>query len=309
MNLWWRRPIPKRFKTRERQFEIVKDSTTSMPNVLFVGNSFLFQVYDYVPVREIFSDMNHWYYNLESFAGFDRLYDKITNIDRLQTILLSDYVVWFADGCQIYKTSYGFVEDAILRLCIEDDRYKEVTNALADSLFREKAAMLAQNGDEIDSANLRSKSMLKAIDDIKLDPERYFVELQGDGVPTSRNKRVAKILAAKQFIKDAEWYNKLKIYSITNDINIDEAVNIEIENINNNKPLIRDMELSITDIEQYNHLVNKMVEEIKSKPELLKEIKKKAVKNNKSLEQAIIDDAQWIVNYRLNNKNSEVENK
>ncbi len=309
MNLWWRRPIPKRFKTRERQFEIVKDSTTSMPNVLFVGNSFLFQVYDYVPVREIFSDMNHWYYNLESFAGFDRLYDKITNIDRLQTILLSDYVVWFADGCQIYKTSYGFVEDAILRLCIEDDRYKEVTNALADSLFREKAAMLAQNGDEIDSANLRSKSMLKAIDDIKLDPERYFVELQGDGVPTSRNKRVAKILAAKQFIKDAEWYNKLKIYSITNDINIDEAVNIEIENINNNKPLIRDMELSITDIEQYNHLVNKMVEEIKSKPELLKEIKKKAVKNKKSLEQAIIDDAQWIVNYRLNNKNSEVENK
>jgi hypothetical protein len=59
MNLMWRRPIPKEFKTKERQFEIVKDSTTVMPNVLFVGNSFLFQVYDYIPVKELFSNMDH----------------------------------------------------------------------------------------------------------------------------------------------------------------------------------------------------------------------------------------------------------
>lgn len=299
LNLLWKKPIPKKFETKERQFEIVKDSTTVMPNVLFVGNSFLFQVYDYIPVDEIFSDMNHWYYNLESYAGFNRIYNKITNIDRLQTILLSDYVVWFADGCQIYKTSYGFVEDAIIRICIEDDRYQEVKNTLAESLYKEKVATLTKSNSEIDSVSLMKKSLSQAIDKINIDPEKYFVELQGDEIPTSRNKRVAKIPAGKQIMKDTVWYEKLKAYSVMNYINIDAALAIEIENINSNKPLIRDMEISVMDVDKYNYLVDKVIEEIKANPSLMEEIRQKAIKKNKTFEQAIIDDAKWIVDHKL----------
>ena len=309
MNLLWRKPIPKRFKTKERQFEIVKDSTTVMPNVLFVGNSFLFQVYDYIPVKELFSDMNHWYYNHTSYAGFNRISKKITEIDRLQTILLSDYVVWFADGCQIYKTSYGFVEDAIIRICIEDDRYQEVKKYVADSLFKEKVDILTKNGSKIDSASLMNKSLSQAVDKINNDPERYFFELQGDEVPTTRNKRVAKILAGKQIMEDPAWYEKIKSYAVMNYLNTDEALNIEIENINENKALIRDMEMTVTDTEHYNYLVEKVIEEIKSNPSLMEDIKIKAQKKNKTFEQAIIDDAKWIVNNRLKKAGLKVEKK
>jgi hypothetical protein len=222
---------------------------------------------------------------------------------------MSDYVVWFADGCQIYKTSYGFVEDAIVRLCIEDDRYQEVKNAVADSLFKEKVKILTKSGSAIDSASLMNKSLSQAIDKITLDPERYFIELQGEEVPTSRNKRVAKILAGKQIMKDPEWYDKIKAYAVMNYINTDEALKVEIENINANKPLIRDMEMTVTDAEHYNYLVDKVVEEIKANPSLMEDIKIKAEKRNKTFEQAIIDDAKWIVNNRLKKAGLKVEKK
>ena len=304
MNLLWKKPIPKKFKTKERQFEIVKDSTTVMPNVLFVGNSYLFQVYDYVPVEEIFSNMNHWYYNRTSYAGFDRKYNKLDNIDRLQTLLSSDYVVWFADGCQIYKTSYGFVEDAIFRLCITDERCEEVRNIVADRIFKNKTS---NPNESKDSLTLMKESKIQAYNTIKNNPDKYFEELQGDETPTSRNKRVTNIIAGKQIIKDGVWYEKLKSYATLNSITTDKALAVEINNLNSNKPLIRDMELSIIDDNQYNNLVNKTIEEIKANPKSMEKIKQKAIKTNKTLEQAIIDDAKWIANQKLNKVNTKTK--
>lgn len=309
MNLLWKRPIPKKFKTKERQFEIVKDSATVMPNVLFVGNSYLFQVYDYVPVEDIFSNMNHWYYNHTSYSGFKRKYAKITEIDRLQTLLLSDYVVWFADGCQIYKTSYGFVEDAIFRLCITDARAKEVRDIVADSIFNVKISQLRKTNSVIDSAGLMKESKSQAFTEVKNNPEKYFVELQGDGIPTSRNERVEKIIVNKQINNDPDWRAKLESYSVINNITFEKAVSIEMENINKNKLLIRDMNLHIINKEQFDILVNQVVEEIYAKPNLMESIKGKAVKHNKTLEQAVIDDAKWMVKQRLNKYGIEYKNK
>ncbi len=304
MNLLWKKPTPKRFKTKERQFEIVKDSTTIMPNVLFVGNSYLFQVYNYVPVEEIFSDMNHWYYNRTSYAGFDRKYNKLDNIDRLQTLLSSDYVVWFADGCQIYKTSYGFVEDAIFRLCITDERCEEVRNIVADRIFKDK---ISNPNESKDSLTLMKEAKIQAYNTIKNNPDKYFEELQGDETPTSRNKKATNIIAGKQIIKDEVWFEKLKSYATLNGITTDKALAVEINNLNSNKPLIRDMELSIIDDNQYNNLVNKTIEEIKANPKSVEKIKQKAIKTNKTLEQAIIDDAKWIVNQKLNKVNAKTK--
>ena len=110
-------------------------------------------------------------------------------------------------------------------------------------------------------------------------------------------------------MKDPVWYDKIKAYAVMNYLNNDEALKVEIENINANKPLIRDMEMTVTDAEHYNYLVGKVVEEIKANPSLMDEIKIKAEKRNKTFEQAIIDDAKWIVNNRLKKAGLKVENK
>ena len=176
-------------------------------------------------------------------------------------------------------------------------------------MFKEKVDILTENGSKIDSASLMNKSLSQAVDKINNDPERYFIELQGDEVPTIRNKRVAKILAGKQIMKDPSWYDKIKAYAVINYINTDEALNIEIENINENNDLIRDMDMSIIDADKYNYLVDKVVGEIKANKSLMEEIKIKAEKKNKTFEQAIIDDAKWIANNRLNKIGVKVDKK
>lgn len=307
MNLIFPKRIPEKFQTKERLFEIITDSSTVKPNVLFVGNSYLFQIYDYIPVEEIFSDMNHWYYNNVSYSGFKRLYKNINDIDRLQTILLSDYVVWFADGCQIYKTSYGFVEDALIRLCINDERYDEVKNIHANKIYKDKLADLKKNNSRIDSTTLMNNSIRQAVTEINNNPDKYFEELKGDDIPKARNRKNQEILLGKQIIHDKLWYDKIKSYSVLNMITIEEAIKEEISNLKNNKDLIKDMNIVLDDKEYFDYLVNKVVDEIKANPTLMEEIKQKAIKRNKTLEQAVIDDAKWIVNNRMKNANIKVE--
>ena len=66
------------------------------------------------------------------------------------------------------------------------------------------------------------------------------------------------------------------------------------------------MEITITDKEHYDYLVDKVIEEIKANPKLMEEIKQKAIKKNKTFEQAIIDDAKWIVSYRMEKSNIKI---
>ena len=70
--------------------------------------------------------------------------------------------------------------------------------------------------------------------------------------------------------------------------------------------MIKDMKISITDKEHYDSLITKVVEEIKANPKLMSEIEQKAKEKNKTFEQAIIDDAKWIVNHRMKKANIDI---
>ena len=71
----------------------------------------------------------------------------------------------------------------------------------------------------------------------------------------------------------------------------------DVDNILNNDELIKDKVFSEEDI-SYALEISKVIAEIKNNEKLLKQIEQKAIKNNKTLEQAIIDDAKWIINNR-----------
>ena len=80
-------------------------------------------------------------------------------------------------------------------------------------------------------------------------------------------------------------------------MSIDEVVELEVDNILNNNGLIKDKGFSEEDI-SYASEISKVISEIKNNEKLLKQIEQKAIKNNKTLEQAIIDDAKWIIKNR-----------
>lgn len=173
-------------------------------------------------MKDVFSDYDHWYYNIDSYIGKARIC-SLTEVNKLEEILSSDYVVWFADGCQIYKTSYHFVEDALIRLCVDNkDFFKAQKNAM-------------------DSLGLNSN---EAYGKVILYPEYYFPQLRGDSIP---NKLSDTALATLKTLKDkgddntelsekniksvmiriqndAAWFRAVKKQAKNKGITIDEAL-------------------------------------------------------------------------------------
>lgn len=297
INLLCTRDIDKKYETKERLFTIVSDSNTVKPNVLFVGNSYLFQIYDYIPVNELFSDMSHWYYNRMSYKGFKRKHLEFSELNKLQTILMADYIVWFADGSQVYKTSYGFVEDALLKLYVDEKRISDVYAEVCDSIAEEMMSKMPH--DTVFDTTLFIKQMWeKANTLIQKYPESFFEEISKDSIPADMNEKIEKILLSKQIIEDEKWHNKLKHYANLINKPIDKILEEEIDNIYHNRPLLRDKNIVLVANER-TELLNNIIEEIKSKPELMEKIKQKAIDNGKTLEQAIIDDANWILEDKL----------
>ena len=134
LNLW-RTVSHKGEKLLDAEVTVISDSTTVKPNVLFVGNSYLFRMNYFVPFEDMFSYTDYWFYNSTAYYGEHyALKRSVWEIDFLQRLMDADYIVWFTTGNQMYKVSYGFVERALMTLCVSDDRVNDVRNQLMDSL-------------------------------------------------------------------------------------------------------------------------------------------------------------------------------
>ena len=111
------------------------DSTHRKPKVLFVGDSFIYSMNDFMPVREIMADREIWFYNNTAFEGFDSKTESVKDIDRLSHILNADYVVFYSAGHQWWEATYGFAKDALVQLCVSDSLFEATVTDLAD-IFR-----------------------------------------------------------------------------------------------------------------------------------------------------------------------------
>lgn len=89
------------------------DSTTRKPRVLFVGDSFVFAFENLMPIRELVSYYENWFYYDKVFKGFDKQTFQINEINRLRSILNVDFVVVYSVGYQWCRGTNGFVEDAL----------------------------------------------------------------------------------------------------------------------------------------------------------------------------------------------------
>ncbi len=108
------------------------DSTHRKPKVLFVGDSFIYSMNDFMPVRAIMEDREIWFYNNTAYEGFDNKTESVKDIDRLSHILNADYVVFYSAGHQWWEATYGFAKDALLQLCVSDSLFEASVNEQAD---------------------------------------------------------------------------------------------------------------------------------------------------------------------------------
>lgn len=260
----------------DAEVTVVADSTVRKPKVLFIGNSYLWRMHYYIPFNELFEQSEFWFYNSTAYYGPN--YSEqcpVLKLNLLEKVLDADYIVWFTTGNQMYKATYGFVETALMNLCVDDDKANTVRTQLMDSLnlsWQEANQILINN------------------------PEYYFPELAGDSIPTARNPKVRETLVIKEIKKDSAWmWNLSTCQTVIQNASLEWVLLMEAHNVIEGQPLMRDMPNPEAKRDRVEQLVLNMIEEVKTKPELMQQIEEKAAKNGISVEEQTVFDAHWIV--------------
>ena len=210
------------------------NENTRKPRILFVGDSFIWSITDHMPLKDILSDIEIWYYNSTVHNGFNLEKTKKENINSLKSILKSDYVVFYSCGHQWHKVTYNFLEETLADFGVTNNTTNHDREKVRRTLI------------EIDIEN------------------------------------------------DKEWNDKLKNYSINNNLSLEDVYKMEVENILNNNILIKDS-INLNKDAIFNYEVEKLIQKWKNNPSMMDYLKKKAIKKDQPLEQVIIDDAQWYI--------------
>ena len=276
------RPLPNNGSILyDAEVNVVTDENTIRPNVLFVGTSFLERMYYYVPFDSLFDYSEFWYYN--STVRYGRKYENKAPVyerNLLQTLMESDYVVWQLPGEQMYRGSFGFVEAALLSLCCSDE--------LVDA--RRWQLMQSQ---ELDY-NQAQELILK-------DPEHYFPEIAGDGIPTARNPKNPEAFAIRTIKKDPKWMVAMRCQSTLQQLPLDDILKAEAQNILNGSPLMRNQTEIISREAYIQSLASDMAEDMRKKADLMGLIEEKANTNGRSVEEQLKLDARWIIDNKIRN--------
>ena len=294
------RPIkfdPK-FGYQERDYRVVADSGTVKPAALFIGNSFLLRTIAYIPPKEVFSDFQFWYYNRVAYQGVEQLLDSVKYLNRLDYLLDADYIVWFSSASQMYRATEGFAEDAILQLCIGEERFRQRKQQLIDSLFRDQATRNRIAWEYSDSLYLQ-KLQGYTEDLMRKNPEAYFPEIAGEGIPTARNPLLlqdtywAKRDIRRHIKNDEQWFLAVQSNMAMKDIPLQQAIDQETENVLLGLPSLKDKTVSP---EEYREIKIKQMEKtIYNDPEWLKALKKSAEEQGISLEECVYRNAVYMV--------------
>ena len=264
------------------------DSTHRKPKVLFIGDSFIFSMNDFMPVREIMADREIWFYNNTAYEGFEIKTESVKDIDRLSHILNADYVVFYSAGHQWWEATYGFAKDALLQLCVSDSLFEATVRNMAKQMRN------YEGYSDMTEEEVRNNMAYMLRNDPELIPG-----LEGEDMPTIRNtKRIEQALFTNRIKADKDWLTSIQMYATKQDISLDDALHEEANRLIKNESLIRDEYVFDTAV----FIQMKKQEIIKSwrpNPKIMQMIQQKAKERNLDIDAVLEQDAQWVINKQI----------
>lgn len=298
------RPIkfnPK-FDYKESDYWLTSDSTTVKPSALFIGNSFLLRTMAYVPPKEVFSDFQFWYYNRVIYQDVDKIIDSVNTLNRLDYLLDADYIVWFSSSSQMYRATEGFAEDAIIQLCIGDERFRQRQDQLIDSLFQDQNTHNAIAWNYPDSLYLvKLEGYTNNL--MRKNPEAYFPEIAGEGIPSVRNPKLLeedywkKRDIRRQIKSDPEWMNSVSGFMVTEGISLQQAIDQETENVLFGRPLIRDTKIGAKEYREI--LIQQTEQKIRNYKEWFDVAKADAERLGITVDESVRNHATYTVDQQI----------
>ena len=264
------------------------DTTQRKPKVLFIGDSFIWSLGEFMPAREIMADREVWFYNNTAYVGFENKTQSVKEIDRLSHILNADYVVFYSAGHQWWEATYGFAKDALLQLCVNDSLFEASVTDYANRFRNMKGY------DDLTEEELR-KNMAWML---KNDPER-IPGLDGEEMPTIRNtERIEEALDINRIRNDKDWLNALSFYAVQHDMSTDEALRKEAHRIAHGESPLRD-EIVIDTVAYIQMKKQEIIKNWRSNPDQMRQMQEKANERNHTLEEMLEIDAQWIIDRKI----------
>ena len=264
------------------------DTTKRNPKVLFIGDSFIWSLGEFMPAREIMADREVWFYNNTAYVGFDNKTVSVKEIDRLSHILNADYVVFYSVGHQWWEATYGFAKDALLQLCVSDSLF-EATVANMTKYMRNQEGYSNMTEEEV------RKNMAYML---RNDPE-LIPGLKGEDMPIIRNtKRIEEALGINSIRNDKDWLNALSYYAVQHEMSTDEALREEAHRIARGESLLRDV--IVIDTAAFIQMKKQeIIKNWRGNPDQMRQMQQKAKENNHTIEEMLEIDAQWVINRKI----------
>ncbi len=265
------------------EVRVERNPNSVKPKVLFVGNSFMWGITNQVPMREVFDEVEFWYYFSTAYTG-DPLAPsgQVVDYNLLEKLLDFDYIVWFTTGNQLNKGTNGFANSAILALGVDDSIRQAYIDRIADTLCR----------DAINRVSTDSIRRKEAIAILHNHPE-IIPELNAETL-TSQNSNIPYAKVTKDIRKDSTWMAALEAQAFLRSANMNQMLHAEVDRIKAGKPLYKDQTAEIQFARQCQEEVRGRIERIPGNAELLEHIRKDAEKRHKPMDKAIEDAAIWI---------------
>ena len=263
---------------------VEREQNSVKPKVLFVGNSFMWGITNQVPMREMFDNVEFWYYFSTAYTG-DPLTPsgQVVDYNLLEKLLDFDYIVWFTTGNQLNKGTNGFANSAILTLGVDDSIRKEYINFISDTLHR----------DAINRVSTDTLLLQEVIAILHNHPE-IIPELNAETL-TSQNSNIPYAKVTKDIRKDSTWMAALEAQAFLRGANMNQMLHAEVDRIKAGKPLYKDRTAEIQFARQCQEEVKGRIERIPNNAELMEHIRKDAEQRHKPIDKAIEDAAIWLV--------------
>ena len=277
-------PIRKRQGYSPTAEVTVEHRTNSVkPRVLFIGNSFMWGFATRLPMKEVFDEVEFWYYFSTAYTG-DPLTPSgnVVDLNLLEKLLDFDYIVWFTTGNQLNKGTNGFANSVILTLGVDDSIRQAYIDRIADTICR----------DAINRVSIDSISRKEAIAILHKHPE-IIPELNAETL-TTQNSNIPYAKVTKDIRKDSIWMAALNAQAFLRSATMDQMLHAEVDRIKAGKPLYKDQAEEIRFSLLVQEEVRQRIERIPNHKELMESIREKAIRLNKPLDKAIKDDAIWI---------------
>lgn len=253
------------------------------PKVLFIGNSFMWGIVNQVPMRDVFDEVEFWYYFSTAYTGDPLMPNgNVVDLNLLEKMLDFDYIVWFTTGNQLNKGTNGFANSAILTLGVDDSIRREYINTITDSLRR----------DAINRVSTDTILRQEAIAILHSHPE-IIPELNAETL-TTQNRNIPYAKVTKDIRKDSVWMAALEAQAFLRSATMDQMLHAEVDHLKAGKPLYKDQTDEIRFSFQVQEEVQQRIKRIPNYEKLMEIIREKAIKQNKPLEKAIEDDAIWM---------------